>query len=109
MARGDPIQHTDWMCDADHVIVAEHRRKGVYQALSDFNFQDLEGTSFRFIVDSSANATAAPSLLKMEYQSLGPVQPFVRLRPSQVAPDNKLRSVARQIPSRARPMQYFAG
>jgi GNAT superfamily N-acetyltransferase len=95
---GDPVQSVDCLCDADAVVHPDHRRKGLLQAMTRVNLQDLESTPYRYIVSLSANAKSGASNLKLRWQRLGPIQPTHRLRPQPVVSEGRLKTLVRKIP-----------
>jgi hypothetical protein len=95
---GDRGMTVDCLCDADAVVHPDHRRKGLLQALTQLNLQEMEGTSCRYIVTLSANARSGANNLKLGWQKIGLVNPAIRIRPRQVIAENRLKSFARKIP-----------
>lgn len=95
---GNPAQQVDCLCDADAVVVPDHRRKGLLQALTLRNLQDMESTSFRYVVTLSANASSAASNIKLGWQPVASIQPLVRFRPTPEIPERKLRTLLCKVP-----------
>jgi GNAT superfamily N-acetyltransferase len=95
---GPSVQSVDCLCDADAVVHPDHRRKGLLRAMTQLNLQELESTSYRYIVSLSANAKSGASNLKLRWQRLGPIQPTHRLRPQPVVSEDRRKTLARKIP-----------
>jgi len=75
---GEPIQKIDCLCDGDSVVLPDHRRKGLYQALTEFNLQEMEDTSYRYTITLNANARTRDANLKMGWRRLSPITPLYR-------------------------------